>query len=227
MDHEEAQRMMLAERYLLDELAPEEKEEFEDHFFDCADCALDVRAGSAFIDHSRGLLSEGGDPVSVSVRPAASEGWWPAWLRPAVALPVLLALGVVIAFQNLVTVPELKHMAATSSRPQVLPALSLINVAARGANSAVLTVPRNAPFLLFVDIPAENRFSSYIAELYDSHGNLAWTLPVSQQLAKDTVPIRVPGCDVQGNYSLTVRGLQDGGQAVTVGTFPFVLQFEK
>jgi len=35
MDHGESIRLMAAEKYLLGELAPELREQFEEHFFDC------------------------------------------------------------------------------------------------------------------------------------------------------------------------------------------------
>src|ERR1700730_4400894 len=44
MDHETAIRVQAAERYLLDEFSPEERTEFEDHFFGCSECADEVRA---------------------------------------------------------------------------------------------------------------------------------------------------------------------------------------
>ena len=47
MTHADALRTLAAERYLLDEMSEIEKFAFEDHFFDCAECADDVRAGSA------------------------------------------------------------------------------------------------------------------------------------------------------------------------------------
>jgi anti-sigma factor RsiW len=46
MDHQEAVRQNATEKYLLDELDPELRDQFEEHLFDCQDCALDVRAGA-------------------------------------------------------------------------------------------------------------------------------------------------------------------------------------
>ena len=47
MTHADALRTLAAERYLLDEMPEIEKFAFEEHFFDCAECADDLRAGSA------------------------------------------------------------------------------------------------------------------------------------------------------------------------------------
>lgn len=49
MGHDEAIQMLAAERYLLDELDHKLREEFEEHLFDCRECALDLRAGVIFL----------------------------------------------------------------------------------------------------------------------------------------------------------------------------------
>lgn len=45
MDHREALQLMAVERYLLDELSPAQKEEFEQHMSSCLECTLDLRVG--------------------------------------------------------------------------------------------------------------------------------------------------------------------------------------
>ena len=49
MSHEEALRLLAPERYLLCEFDDNLREAFEDHFFDCPDCAADLRAGITFL----------------------------------------------------------------------------------------------------------------------------------------------------------------------------------
>src|ERR1700751_6014258 len=63
MDHEEAVRQNATERYLLDELDPELRDQFEEHLFDCQDCALDVRAGAMFVEQTKVILAK---PAAVS-----------------------------------------------------------------------------------------------------------------------------------------------------------------
>lgn len=60
MDHSEAVRMQAAARYVLGELSPVLREEYEKHFFDCAACALDVQAVAAFVDNVREALRHRG-----------------------------------------------------------------------------------------------------------------------------------------------------------------------
>ena len=53
MDHHQATQLTAVEKYLLDELPPELRDEFEEHFFDCQDCATDLRATAGFIDAAK------------------------------------------------------------------------------------------------------------------------------------------------------------------------------
>ena len=53
MDHNQATQLTAVEKYLLDELPPEVRDEFEEHFFDCQECATDLRATAGFIDAAK------------------------------------------------------------------------------------------------------------------------------------------------------------------------------
>ena len=64
MDHDVVVLQKTTERYLLGELDPDARHEFEEHFFDCPDCALDVRAGALFVEQSKVVLAEKSEPVS-------------------------------------------------------------------------------------------------------------------------------------------------------------------
>src|SRR5579863_7746698 len=226
MDHTESIRLMAAEKYLLDELTPELRDQFEEHFFDCQECALEVRAGAAFVEHSKVLLS---GPVAVPARalvPAPAKPGWMTWLRPAFAVPVLAALLVVVGYQNLVTYPRLKSAAALVDAPRIMASVSLINANTRGGSKTVVSAGQGEPFLLFVDIPAEARFSSYVAELDGPAGKSEWSLAIPAETAKDMVSIRVPAGHRQaGMYTLVVRGMDSsGGTSSEVGRYPFELQ---
>jgi hypothetical protein len=227
MDHGESIRLMAAEKYLLGELAPGLREQFEEHFFDCQECALDVRAGAALVEHGKVVLSQ---PVAVIASrmpvPVPARAAWFAWLRPSLVVPVLAALLVVVGYQNLVTYPKLKGEVAVVNRPQILASASLIDANTRGAGKAVVTARQDDPFLLFVDIPADPRFKSYIAELDGPTGNSEWSLTIPEETTKDMVPIRVPASHRgAGMYSLVVRGVNSSdAKGIEIGRYPFELQ---
>ena len=55
MDHNEALQLQAAEKYVLGELSPPLRDEFEEHFFECQECALDVKAAAGFVDNARAV----------------------------------------------------------------------------------------------------------------------------------------------------------------------------
>jgi hypothetical protein len=91
VEHEEATTTYAAERYVLGELSPEERELFEQHYFDCALCAEDVRDLVCVTDGARRMLVEE-KRAAEPVRPPAENGssFWARlgqyWQRPAYAL---------------------------------------------------------------------------------------------------------------------------------------------
>ena len=69
MNHNEAVRENATEKYLLNELDPAVRDQFEEHLFDCQECALDLRTAATFVEQSKVILSEGPADISgASVR---------------------------------------------------------------------------------------------------------------------------------------------------------------
>ncbi|HEY1659853.1 MAG TPA: zf-HC2 domain-containing protein [Candidatus Sulfotelmatobacter sp.] len=226
MDHEVVVREKMTEKYVLEELDPALREEFEDHFFDCPDCAFDVRAASALAEHSKEILKEHIEAVPVRknarVLVSASPGWF-AWLRPAFAVPVMALLLVVIGYQNLVTLPQLGK---ALHKPQILPAATL-NLLTYGANAAPLTIHAGQGFLLNVIVPPGHHYPAYRVDLYNPAGKIEASIPVKDS-PEDTWSIGFPESNRQsGTYKLAVHGLTDSGQDVEVGTSSFELQIQK
>jgi hypothetical protein len=221
MDHGDAVRLKATERYLLNELEPDQLDQFEEHLFDCHECALDVRAAAMFVEQSKNVLAHVPQAGPVMVPTPARKGWF-AWLRPTYAAPAMAAMLAVIAFQNVVVFPGMK----LASEPYVFSSAS-INVATRSAVSTKVKVKPGEPFVLLVNLPTENRFSSYIADLYDPAGKLKWSVPISTEAANDTVSMRIPGQSEAGVYTLAIRGIpQGGGSPSEIGRQPFELQLQ-
>ncbi|HEX8814284.1 MAG TPA: zf-HC2 domain-containing protein [Terriglobales bacterium] len=226
MDHESVVREKMTEKYLLEELDPEMREEFEEHFFACPVCALDIRAGSAFVTRSKVILAETSKQTSAQpgndVPDSAKRGWW-AWPRPAFAVPVMALLLAVVGYQNLVTLPKLTH---ALNQPRVLTATT-VNLLTYGANSSPLVVHRGEGFLLNVIIPPGRRYPAYKLNLYNPAGVVDASIPISAS-AEDTWPVSLPAANWQsGSYKLTVYGVTETGQDVEVGSGFFELQVQK
>jgi anti-sigma factor RsiW len=227
MDHDVVVRQKMTERYLLGELAPESREEFEEHFFGCADCAHDVRAGALFVEQSKVVLAEKSEPVSTGSPVAAptpvKPGWF-AWLRPAFAAPLMALLLVVIGYQNLVTYPQLQQ---EMNSPRVLPWAS-VNIGTFGSGGPIIPARQGEGFLLFVRIPPDSSYSSYVADLHNPAGKLEWSLTIPASSVQDQWPVQVPGANrTAGSYFLIVRGVTAAGESKEVGRASFELQIQK
>jgi len=57
MDHNEAVRLQAAEKYVLGELPPPLRDEFEEHYFECEECAQEVKAAAEFLDNVRASIA--------------------------------------------------------------------------------------------------------------------------------------------------------------------------
>jgi hypothetical protein len=226
MNHEEAIRLTATERYLLDELTPDLRDQFEEHFFECSECAHDVRSAALFVEQTKHVLSENNGPVSVPLHipaPSPAPSMWTSWFRPAFAVPAFAVLLAVILYQNFVTYPQLQ---AAVDQPQVLP-WSSINTSTRGGNTSAAHARRGKSFLLFVNIPPDPRYSRYVADLYDSAGKKEWSLTIPGQLAEDASAVQVPTEKLEsGNYSLVLSGIDDTGRTMEISRKPFELQLE-
>ncbi len=222
MDHQEALRDRAVEKYLLKEMPPPEREEFEAHFFDCQECAADVRATAAFLDAVKKQLPQwrGGRPARVPKRP-----WFDFVWRPAVAAPAFALLLLAVAYQNVVVLPRVAGETAQLKNPEILTSLSLIGGNSRGGAMPSATLATGQPLLISLDIPTAEQFLSYTCVLVAPSGAVVWRLPVSPTQAKDTVAIRVPsGALEQGEYRLVVRGQANaGGEPVDLANYRFTL----
>ena len=232
MDHDMVVRQKITERYLLGELNRAARDEFEEHFFDCKECALDVHAAALFVEQSKVVLAEKPEQVGAALPatgPVPAKPGWLAWLRPAVVVPVMVILLTVIGYQNLVIYPQMQQALKS---PQVLPWAS-VNVGTYGSEGPVITTRPREGFLLFVRIPPESGYSHYRAELYNPGGKLEWslTIPVAsgkETSAQDQWPVQVPGANREaGSYTLTIRGVTAAGESKDIGRTSFELRIQK
>jgi hypothetical protein len=204
MDHHEAVRQKATERYLLDDLDAEERDQFEEHLFDCQDCALDVRAGAMFVDQTKVVLAEA-HVVSRVPDAVPSKPAWLAWFRPAFAIPVLALLLAVIGYQNFVLYP---HLMQAANEPQVGPWAS-VNVSTRGSAKTEIKVHPGEGFGLLVNLPPDNGFASAAS-------------------AGENRQIYVPGRDRRpGTYALVVRGITASGESQEISRHPIDVQIQK
>jgi hypothetical protein len=234
MDHSEALQQMAAERYLLDEMTPDAREAFEEHLFDCPECALDLRAGAAFVDEAKAQLpgltaALPVPPSSGAAKSARKWNHWHLWWRPAFAIPAFAALLIVLGYQNLVTLPELRTEA---NQPRLLPLVPL-HGATRGGAGATITADRKHGVALPIDVdqqPGSVAYTSYSFDLFDPEGKLAWTGAIAARAASESggqrILVAIPGAILRnGAYAVAVFGVGPHGERTPMQRYAFDLHF--
>jgi hypothetical protein len=203
MDHAEAARRFAAEQYLLGELNGAEREEFEEHFFYCSDCAAAVEAGTALMANAREVLAEPG----AVVRPAAAERksrwlFWSGWRLVPTAALAGWALAVVLGYQVLRRPP--------AGQLVIAPAVSVR--AARAQQS--LTFSRRQPAIAFEIAPEwQQSYAGYEAQIERaSDHEVVFKSTISEEPGlANPLTVSLGTARLQpGAYLLMIYGLAEG-----------------
>lgn len=201
MDHNEAMHSQACEKYLLGELSPEFREAYEEHYFSCQECALHLRTAAQLLGATRQILAaQPATAAPVAARPSAGRF---AWLKPSIVIPAFAALLLFIGYQNVVTVPHYKQF----SSPTVLPMYSLVAGNTRGDQGLVFTVSPKQPFGLYVDVPSDPSYSTYLLRLQDPTGAIASLRSLSAAEAQKTQVVTFNPDRLAGNYALIISGV--------------------
>ena len=214
MNHQEAMQLGAVDRYFLGELPEPQRADFEEHFFDCRECASEMRMTADFLDIARAEFRRGN--LGSAAPKTAKRSWLELFARPAVLTPAFGLLLAVIAYQNGVVLPRFNGQIAQLRQPGIVATVSLIGGNSRGEGVPPISGPAGQPILLSFDIPATRPYPGYACVLVDASGAVVWRVPVSAAQAQDTVSISVAaGALRAGDYTLVVQGLpaQDRGVA--------------
>ena len=213
MNHDEANQLMIAEKYLLNELSPDEREEFEEHYFECIECARDLRAGVAFLEQSKAILPSEGSTRAIepSTQRAEKRGWLNSFFRPAFSIPVMALMLAVIGYSFM----------GPRAKPQLLSAV-FVNVGSRGGNVPFAKVHAQDSFLVRVSVPPASNYSSYLIDIYSPSGRVVGSLKIPASPEDDTYFLEIPpGHHDQGSYTVAVRAITGTGQTEEVGRNSF------
>jgi hypothetical protein len=239
MTHQQALDTMAAERYLLDEMTEIEKHAFEDHFFDCSDCAHEVRLGEQIRAEVRstkdaelgirpsmvaeGVPSrvEGRDSKTQDAGPGIRDSRdakfiafpaRPAWRRPSVVLPWAAAatLALTAGYQSLVTVPGLREATSTQALSPVM-----LRGATRGAVPVVTVSPGQRFVTLAMDVMTSSA-KELRYDLLDEAGTTLLSGRTPLPLSGAPLYLLIPADELgrQGRHTLIVRDPDSSGAAL-------------
>ena len=207
MEHQTALSENAVERYLLAEMPDSERDEFEEHFFDCPECAAGVRDGAAFVDS----LRAGRRKASVVPFRRLIVEW--AGIAAAIAVIAILAI----------SNASLRRDLGAALAPHAASVTFLASASRGPGEMAVVVADRKQPQVALDFDITDQSFAGYRCELRDAAGRVRASVPVTAAQAKETVRLLVPTRDLDpGNYTLTVDGLAPAPSRVA--SFSFVVQ---
>jgi hypothetical protein len=220
MTHQQALDGLASERYLLDEMTEVERFEFEEHYFDCAECAEDVRLGDIIRQEARraGPALAANPQASRPAGVLTSAKWW---RRPMVAVPwaVAATLAMVVGYQSLVTVPGLRDAGgAQSIEPVMLRGLT------RGAGTSVRIAPGQRFVALSADLLTPPQSSSLTYDILDANRSTVASGRSAVPSAGAPLMLLVPADELQdaGRYTLTLR---DSEPNTVIGEYEFEVSY--
>jgi anti-sigma factor RsiW len=219
MTHEQALDGLASERYLLDEMTEDERFEFEAHFFDCIECAEDVKRGDMIRQEVRRAGSVRTSRAD-SGRPAViltSAKWW---RKPMVAAPwaVAATLALVTGYQSLVTVPGLRGAVGPQSIEPVM-----LRGATRGATTTVSIASGQRFVVLSADLMNAPQSSALTYEILDSNRTAVASGPSAVPASGVPLMLLIPVAELQpaGRYSLVLRDTEK----TVIGEYEFEVSY--
>jgi hypothetical protein len=147
MTHQNAVETMAAERYLLDEMSEIERYSFEEHFFDCDECAEEMRLGSRLRSEAAALFpaasTSAGQVVEMSEFTRRARPAWVPSLKVAVpwAAAAMLALALTYQVQGpgdaTLVEQDARALTPVSLRPATRGAVPMVTLPAESGSVAL------------------------------------------------------------------------------------------
>jgi hypothetical protein len=206
MDHNDAIRLQAGVKYVLGELSPVQREGYEEHYFDCPECAVDIKALATFADTTREVLRQERDNQFAKNLAPARAGWQ-RWFRPVVAVPAFAALLLVIGYQKVTIRYAREEGSAGSAQLFVSSRASKMAVTRGDEEIAKYLVRPNESLPLKFDFTPTPSFDAYVCQLQDESGRSVLQLRVPGSFTNKELNLVVPAGVVKpGKYTLVFTG---------------------
>jgi hypothetical protein len=203
MNHNQAIETKSPMRYVLGELAPADRDQFEEHLADCSNCMNEVWMATSFAANAKEVFRT--EPVKPARTPLLA---WLQW-RPLPALGFSAALNIVLAaglgYGILHVYPGLRTQVAELNEPGAIDVVA-VRGAVRDASASLQVVKASGPLVvLSFDLP--QHYQRYVYSIAGASGAVALAGEVSDT-GTDTLNLRVPtGRLAPGEYKTTVTGV--------------------
>lgn len=205
MEHTLAHQTNTIDKYLMRELPHEERLAFEEHMFDCPECAAKVKEDYDMLADLKAVLREPA-PRAQQAEPAKASTRWRDWFRPFTLVPAFaaVALAVVVSYQNLVSIPAMLQ-------PQVLDTTPIV-ATTRGTHSQIALIkPGAALFGVSFEVSSPAVYPGYVCEFRAEGTNTVTTVDCGKHsTAEFTLSLLLPSPKFPpGGYTMILRPSSD------------------
>jgi hypothetical protein len=238
MDHREALDADGAEKYALGQMSEQERDRFEEHFFDCSECADEVKAAFVFLDNAQEAVR--------SERSAADRGrstrpdplpWWAGLKSFFLPIPMgaaatlALLLGGPAAYLAFHRVPELERELATA---QALQPVSWHFLTVSRSERQVVRVSKSTRMMgltLSRSYTTGHRYYRCAVRDVDGAGRALMSEVLPAPAGGDELQVLIPVSRLRpGSYLLALDGLDSpsgGVVAPDLARYAFTLEHEE
>ncbi|HYC62702.1 MAG TPA: zf-HC2 domain-containing protein [Thermoanaerobaculia bacterium] len=209
MNHSEAIESKAAAGYLLGELSGDQREAFEEHFFDCRVCADDVRAGAAMFASGREVVKS--VPAYTRFRP----------LKWVASTAVATAMVAVFAYQAVI-IPRMQN----DLPMETLTPGSVITGTMRASENEeyVITYPGKRGRYDLVDI-TDTSWPKYRVELRNAAGEVVASTDATAEQARNEIGVPLLTRPLPaGRYVLEIYGVREDGNRRQINSRNIVVQ---
>lgn len=211
MTHADAIRLYAAERYVMGELSPAERDSYEDHYFSCVECAQEVTAASRLGEQVRTAGLNIAQPVQVSRNKPRTKGVFLHWLSgPLPAWSVAAMLGFALLRQS--PAPD------KALTPTALISYNLTHLGSRSAEQIQIIRPvADRPFTLLIAIPPDPSAVSFEVAVVGTDAKEKLRVPIAVDQANDTVQLLADSSILPpGDYQLMVVAVAKNNNKQTI-----------
>jgi len=217
INHDDAIKDLMAERYLLGELHTDERDAYEEHLFSCNTCFEQVKAGTEFVSHLRHIDTP-------HPQPPLARGFM-SRLIAGTRQPLTITMFTFLVLMGGFAVHQSSEISYLKEpRPEIRSVLTGI---AHGSSEVhLIRVPRNSALSLNVEYAPKGEFISYRAQILSSSGKALHTVALPETQVGTTATIALPADALKpAQYSMVVFGRRSDGTQEEVGRGAFELQF--
>jgi hypothetical protein len=234
MLHSQIENEEIVDRYVRNQLAPAERQAFEEHFLGCDDCFEKLQTAERFAAGMRDAAARGLLEISAQA-PAMARASWLSWAFAATACVALIFAG----WAYFVQIPRLRselrqatkssetgqqeQAAASQASPTELaeanvPLVMLQATRSSGEAASVVLKTGDRRLVLWIE-PGPSRYREFRLEVYSPNDELATSVDHLKQgpyggLAVSLAAEQLPS----GEFRITLSG-QDPSPASLVGEY--------